>query len=49
MTIYVYWTFFKDILARENTQEHDETYYMWAMRFFMEFCRHHSKQVDLVR
>ncbi|XP_063423277.1 protein timeless homolog isoform X3 [Mytilus trossulus] len=38
----------KDILAREKTQDHDETYYLWAMRFFMEFCRHHSKQVDLV-
>lgn len=41
--------FIQDILAREKTQDNDETYYLWAMRFFMEFCRHHSKQVDLVR
>ncbi|XP_053408285.1 protein timeless homolog isoform X2 [Mercenaria mercenaria] len=38
----------KDILNREKSQEHDETYYLWAMRFFMEFCRLHSGQVDLV-
>ncbi|KAL5009791.1 hypothetical protein ScPMuIL_012096 [Solemya velum] len=38
----------KDILNREKSQEHDETYYLWSMRFFMEFCRHHSKQVELV-
>ncbi|XP_022340668.2 protein timeless homolog [Crassostrea virginica] len=38
----------KDILNREKTQDHDETYYLWAMRFFMEFCRLHSKQVELV-
>ena len=39
----------QDILNREKTQEHDETYYLWAIRFFMEFCRLHSGQVDLVR
>ncbi|XP_064594960.1 protein timeless homolog [Liolophura sinensis] len=38
----------KDSLVREHTQEHDETYYMWAMRFFMEFCRVHSGKVELV-
>ncbi|XP_041372172.1 protein timeless homolog [Gigantopelta aegis] len=38
----------KDNLQREKTQDHDETYYLWAMRFFMEFCRLHSKRVDLV-
>ncbi|XP_060068073.1 protein timeless homolog [Ylistrum balloti] len=38
----------KDILNHERTQEHDETYYLWAIRFFMEFCRHHSKRVELV-
>ncbi|KAL3836515.1 hypothetical protein ACJMK2_021941 [Sinanodonta woodiana] len=38
----------KDLLNHEKTQDHDETYYLWAMRFFMEFCRLHSKQVDLV-
>ena len=39
----------QDILNRERAQDHDETYYLWAMRFFMEFCRHHSKQIELVR
>ncbi|KAK6175117.1 hypothetical protein SNE40_013642 [Patella caerulea] len=38
----------KDNLLREKTQEHDETYYMWSVRFFMEFCRFHSKRVDLI-
>ncbi|XP_061179569.1 protein timeless homolog [Saccostrea echinata] len=38
----------KDILNREKAQDHDETYYLWSMRFFMEFCRLHSKQVELV-
>ncbi|XP_052803681.1 protein timeless homolog isoform X2 [Mya arenaria] len=38
----------KDVLNREKSQEHDETYYLWAIRFFMEFCRLHSGQVDLV-
>ncbi|KAK3595063.1 hypothetical protein CHS0354_043159 [Potamilus streckersoni] len=38
----------KNLLSHEKTQDHDETYYLWAMRFFMEFCRLHSKQVDLV-
>ncbi|KAH3702538.1 hypothetical protein DPMN_077562, partial [Dreissena polymorpha] len=38
----------KDVLNREKSQEHDETYYLWAMRFFMEFCRLHSGKVDLV-
>ena len=38
----------KDNLVREKAQAHDETYYMWALRFFMEFCRLHSGQVELV-
>ncbi|PVD36096.1 hypothetical protein C0Q70_03067 [Pomacea canaliculata] len=38
----------KDNLAREATQDLDETYYLWAMQFFMAFCRHHSKHVDFV-
>lgn len=24
---------------RQSTQANDETYYLWAMRFFMAFCR----------
>ncbi|ESP02893.1 hypothetical protein LOTGIDRAFT_230391 [Lottia gigantea] len=38
----------KDNLVREKTQDHDETYYLWSVRFFMEFCRFHSKRVELV-
>ncbi|KAL4229318.1 hypothetical protein ACF0H5_012360 [Mactra antiquata] len=38
----------KDVLNREKSQEHDETYYLWSIRFFMEFCRLHSGKVDLV-
>ncbi|KAF6777640.1 hypothetical protein AHF37_02922 [Paragonimus kellicotti] len=26
-------------LTRHATQENDETYYLWSMRFFMAFCR----------
>ncbi|KER22743.1 hypothetical protein T265_09227 [Opisthorchis viverrini] len=29
----------KASLTRQATQENDETYYLWAMRFFMAFCR----------
>uniref|UniRef100_A0A0L8FYM3 Timeless N-terminal domain-containing protein n=1 Tax=Octopus bimaculoides TaxID=37653 RepID=A0A0L8FYM3_OCTBM len=38
----------KDNLVREVAQDHDETYYLWALRFFMEFCRLHSQQVELI-
>ncbi|CAL1528352.1 unnamed protein product, partial [Lymnaea stagnalis] len=38
----------KDALSRKSTQDNDETYYLWAMRYFMEFCRLHCKRVDLV-
>uniref|UniRef100_T1IWD6 Timeless N-terminal domain-containing protein n=1 Tax=Strigamia maritima TaxID=126957 RepID=T1IWD6_STRMM len=38
----------KDNLVRQKVEEHDETYYMWTMRFFMEFNRVHNFQVDLV-
>ncbi|XP_012938690.1 protein timeless homolog [Aplysia californica] len=38
----------KDGLTRKTTQDNDETYYLWAMRFFMEFCRLCCKRVDLV-
>ncbi|XP_046850780.1 protein timeless homolog [Xenia sp. Carnegie-2017] len=30
----------KDNLKQSRTQENDESYYLWAMRFFMEFNRH---------
>ncbi|BFZ22565.1 hypothetical protein BsWGS_25604 [Bradybaena similaris] len=38
----------KDALTRKTTQDNDETYYLWTMRFFMQFCRLHCKRVDLV-
>ncbi|KAI0224465.1 hypothetical protein LSAT2_024533 [Lamellibrachia satsuma] len=38
----------KDILVRSKAQENDETYYLWAMRFFMEFNRRYNFRIDLV-
>ncbi len=39
----------KATLVRESAQENDETYYLWAMRFFMEFQRRHDFRVEFVR
>ncbi|CAL4069323.1 unnamed protein product, partial [Meganyctiphanes norvegica] len=38
----------KENLSRSRAQEHDESYYLWAMRFFMEFNRHHEFKVELI-
>ncbi|XP_029338684.1 protein timeless homolog isoform X3 [Mus caroli] len=38
----------KDHLLRERAQQHDETYYMWAMAFFMAFNRAASFRPGLV-
>nr|CAI5845784.1 unnamed protein product [Callosobruchus analis] len=38
----------KDNLVRNRAQQHDESYYLWAMRFFMEFNRKHKFEVKLV-
>ncbi|XP_063230357.1 protein timeless homolog isoform X2 [Bacillus rossius redtenbacheri] len=38
----------KDGLARARTQANDESYYLWAMKFFMEFNRHYNFQVQYV-
>lgn len=38
----------KDILVRAGAQENDETYYLWTMRFFMEFQRRHNFKVDFI-
>ncbi|XP_061471174.1 protein timeless homolog isoform X2 [Rhineura floridana] len=38
----------KDHLIREKAQQHDETYYLWAMTFFMAFNRASSFQPQLV-
>lgn len=39
----------KDNLARAKAQQHDESYYLWALRFFMEFNRCYKFEVKLVR
>ncbi|XP_066225884.1 protein timeless homolog isoform X2 [Saccopteryx leptura] len=38
----------KDNLLREKAQQHDETYYMWALAFFMAFNRAASFRPGLV-
>lgn len=38
----------KDNINRQKTAEHDETYYLWAMKFFMEFNRHYKFRVKYV-
>ncbi|KAJ0178758.1 hypothetical protein K1T71_005533 [Dendrolimus kikuchii] len=39
----------KDVLVRAKAQQNDESYYLWAVKFFMEFNRGHNFQVGLVR
>ncbi|XP_053603776.1 protein timeless homolog [Plodia interpunctella] len=38
----------KDVLVRAKAQQNDESYYLWAVKFFMEFNRGHHFQVGLV-
>ncbi|XP_068631515.1 protein timeless homolog [Battus philenor] len=38
----------KDVLVRSKAQQNDESYYLWAVKFFMEFNRGHDFQVGLV-
>ncbi|KAK8723590.1 hypothetical protein OTU49_011453 [Cherax quadricarinatus] len=38
----------KDNLNRARAQEHDESYYLWAIKFFMEFNRYHQFKIELV-
>uniref|UniRef100_UPI00398EAEF9 protein timeless homolog n=1 Tax=Pristiophorus japonicus TaxID=55135 RepID=UPI00398EAEF9 len=38
----------KDSLIREKAQQHDETYYLWAMPFFMQFNRVYRFRPELV-
>ncbi|XP_069688768.1 protein timeless homolog [Periplaneta americana] len=38
----------KDGLVRAKAQANDESYYLWAMKFFMEFNRNYKFQVKLV-
>nr|XP_018672329.1 protein timeless homolog [Ciona intestinalis] len=39
----------KDRLSREKAQDHDETYYFWAMSFFLQFNRHCTSVLILSR
>ncbi|XP_068081977.1 protein timeless homolog [Anabrus simplex] len=38
----------KEDLVRAKAQSNDESYYLWAMKFFMEFNRHYKFEVKLV-
>lgn len=38
----------KDNLVRQRAQNNDETYYLWALKFFMEFNREYKFRPDLV-
>ncbi|XP_029450670.1 protein timeless homolog [Rhinatrema bivittatum] len=38
----------KDHLIREHAHQHDETYYLWALAFFMAFNRLHLFRPELV-
>ncbi|XP_074652885.1 protein timeless homolog [Tubulanus polymorphus] len=38
----------KDTLRHNNQQENDETYYLWSLRFFMEFSRLYDFKVDVI-
>ncbi|KAL0978263.1 hypothetical protein UPYG_G00168150 [Umbra pygmaea] len=38
----------KEGLVREQSQQHDETYYLWALSFFMAFNRGNGFRPDLV-
>ncbi|XP_075880602.1 protein timeless homolog [Nelusetta ayraudi] len=38
----------KERLVREQTEQHDETYYLWALSFFMAFNRGNGFRADLV-
>ncbi|CAF4815805.1 unnamed protein product [Pieris macdunnoughi] len=38
----------KDVLVRAKAQQNDESYYLWTMKFFMEFNRGHKFNVGLV-
>ncbi|XP_074536589.1 protein timeless homolog [Halichoeres trimaculatus] len=38
----------KESLIREQTQQHDETYFLWSLSFFMAFNRGNGFRADLV-
>ena len=35
-------------IMRHRAMDNDETYYLWCLRFFMEFNRVHDFRVDIV-
>jgi len=37
------------MLVRSKGQPNDESYYFWAMQFFMEFNRNYRFEIKLVR
>lgn len=40
--------YIKRVLVRAGAATHDESYYLWALRFFMEFNRLYKNEVKLV-
>ncbi|MCL4138271.1 UNVERIFIED_CONTAM: hypothetical protein GTU68_039250 [Idotea baltica] len=38
----------KDNLNRAKAQENDESYYLWAIKFFLEFNRNHNFRIELI-
>lgn len=38
----------QESLIREQTEQHDETYYLWALSFFMAFNRGNGFCPDIV-
>ncbi|VDL95134.1 unnamed protein product [Schistocephalus solidus] len=38
----------RSAILRQTTQANDETYYLWAMHFFMAFCRLYNFRAELV-
>lgn len=38
----------QESLIREHSEQHDETYYLWALSFFMAFNRGDGFRADLV-
>ena len=38
----------KDALNRRSANQNDESYYLWALRFFMKFNRNHEMKIELV-
>jgi timeless len=39
----------QDSLVRNKGQDNDESYYLWALKFLMEFNRHYKFRIELVR